>query len=51
MDFIIGVPPTVKSHNSIWVIVDRITKLAHFIHVRAYYRPTNYTKLYFNQIV
>jgi hypothetical protein len=31
MDFIVGLPPTVKNHDSIWVIVDRLTKLAHFI--------------------
>jgi hypothetical protein len=31
MDFIVGLPPTVKNHNSIWVIVDRLTKSAHFI--------------------
>jgi hypothetical protein len=33
MDFIVGLPPTVKNHNSIWVIVDRLTKSAHFIPV------------------
>jgi hypothetical protein len=51
MDFIVGLPPTVKNHNAIWVIVDRLTKLVHFILVRADYRPTDYAKLYFNQIV
>jgi hypothetical protein len=51
MDFIVGLPPTVKNHNSIWVIVDRLTKSAHFIPVRVDYRPTDYTELYFNQIV
>jgi hypothetical protein len=51
MDFIVGLPPTVKNHNSISVIVDRLTKSAHFIPVRADYRPTDYAKLYFNQIV
>jgi hypothetical protein len=48
MDFIIALPPTVKNHNSIWVIVDRLTKSAHFIPVRVDYRPTNYAELYFN---
>jgi hypothetical protein len=51
MDFIVGLPPTVKNHNSLWVIVDRLTKSAHFIPVRVDYRPTNYTELYFNQII
>jgi hypothetical protein len=51
MDFIVGLSPTVKNHNSIWVIVDRLTKSAHFIPVRADYCPTDYAELYFNQIV
>jgi hypothetical protein len=51
MDFIVGLSPTVKNHNSIWVIVDRLTKSAYFIPVRADYRPTNYDELYFNHIV
>jgi hypothetical protein len=51
MDFIVRLPPTVKNHDSIWVIVDRLTKSAHFIPVQADYRPTNYVELYFNQIV
>jgi hypothetical protein len=51
MDFIVGLPPTIKNHNSIWVILDRLTKLAHFIPVRADYRPTDYAELYFNHIV
>jgi hypothetical protein len=33
MDFIVGLPPTIKNHNSIWVIVYRLTKSAHFIPV------------------
>ena len=37
--------------NSIWVIVDRLTKSAHFIQVRTDYGPNDYAKLYFNQIV
>jgi hypothetical protein len=51
MDFIVRLPPTVKNHNSIWVIVDRLTKSAHFIPVRVDYRPTDYAELYFSQIV
>ena len=51
MDFIIGLPPTQRNFNSIWVIVDRLTKSAHFIPVRIDFRPTDYAELYFNQIV
>jgi hypothetical protein len=51
MNFIVRLPPTVKNHDSIWVIVDCLTKSAHFISVRADYRPTDYAELYLNQIV
>ena len=51
MDFIVGLPLTQKGHNSIWVIVDRLTKSAHFIPVRSTYRPSDYAELYFSQIV
>jgi hypothetical protein len=51
MDFIVGLHPTVKNHNSIWVIVNCLTKSAHFIPIRVDYRSTDYAELYFNQIV
>jgi hypothetical protein len=51
MGFIVRLPPTVKNHNSIWIIVDRLTMSAHFIPVRVDYRPTDYAELYFNQVV
>jgi hypothetical protein len=34
IDFIIGLPRTPKGYDSIWVIVDRLTKVAHFIQSR-----------------
>ena len=37
MDFIVGLPPTHKNFDSIWVIVDCLTKSAHFIPVRTNY--------------
>jgi hypothetical protein len=51
MDFIIGLPTSQKGNNSIWVIVDRLTKSAHFIPVQTSYRPPEYAKLYISQIV
>jgi hypothetical protein len=37
MDFIVGLPRTQSGYNSIWVIVDRLTKVAHFIPVKTTY--------------
>ena len=38
MDFIVGLPKTSKGYDSIWVIVDRLTKSAHFLPVKTIYR-------------
>ena len=51
MDFIVGLPTTEKGHDSIWVIVDRLTKSAHFIPVKERYRSHHYVGLYIAQIV
>ena len=51
MDFIVGLSPTHKNFDFIWVIVDRITKSTHFIPVRTNYRPHEYAELYFSHIV
>ena len=51
MYFIIGLLTTQKGFNSIWVIVDCLTKSTHFIPVRTNYRPHQYAKIYIAQIV
>lgn len=37
MDFITGLPTSQRGHESIWVIVDRLTKVAHFFPIRTDY--------------
>ena len=51
MDFIVGLPLTSRNHDSIWVIVDRLTKTAHFIAVHTTYSTKDYAELYLDRIV
>jgi hypothetical protein len=51
MDFIVGLPRTLRGYNSIWVIMDRLTKSAHFILVSTTYRARQYAELYISHIV
>jgi hypothetical protein len=51
MDFIVGLPRTSRGYNSIWVIVDRLTKSAHFIPIAMTYRVGQYVELYISRIV
>jgi hypothetical protein len=51
MDFIVGLPNTSLRHDSIWVIVDRLTKIAHFLPVHTTYNTKKYAEIYLDQIV
>ncbi|KAD5962056.1 hypothetical protein E3N88_13529 [Mikania micrantha] len=51
MDFITKLPRTSRNHDSIWVIVDRLTKSAHFLPIRKDYSMDRLAKLYVNDIV
>ncbi|OWK25887.1 hypothetical protein AJ87_49580 [Rhizobium yanglingense] len=51
MDFVTGLPKTVKGHDGIWVIVDRLTKSAHFLPVRMTYSMDQLAELYMEEIV
>jgi hypothetical protein len=51
MDFIVGLPCTSCGYDSIWVIVDRLTKSAHFIPVCTRYRTRHYAEVYISNIV
>ncbi|KAG8474862.1 hypothetical protein CXB51_031586 [Gossypium anomalum] len=51
MDFVSGLPLTPSKKDSIWVIVDRLTKSAHFIPVRTDFSLQKLAKLYVAEIV
>ena len=51
MDFVVGLPKTLGKFDSVWVIVDRITKSAHFIPVKVTYNAEKLAKLYISEIV
>ena len=51
MDFVGGLPRTQKGQDSIWVIVDRLTKSAHFLLVKSTYKASQYAELFIAEIV
>ena len=51
MDFVLGLPHTSKGHDTIWVIIDQLMKLVHFLPIKKTY-PIHYlAKLYIEEIV
>ncbi|KAD5317944.1 hypothetical protein E3N88_17890 [Mikania micrantha] len=51
MDFITKLPRTTQGYDSICVIVDRLTKTAHFLPIRETYRAEKLARIYINEIV
>jgi hypothetical protein len=51
MNFVVGLPRTVKGFDSIWVIIDRLTKIAHFLPVKVKYPVITYAELYIARIL
>ena len=51
MDFLSGFPLTQRKHDFVWVIVDKLTKSAHFIPVGMDYSMDQLAKLYVKDIV
>jgi hypothetical protein len=51
MDFIMGLPRTTKGFDSIWAIIDRLTKIAHFLPVKTYYPVITYAQIYIARIL
>ena len=51
MDFVLGLPRTQRRHDAIWVIVDRLTKYAHFLPISLKYSLEKLAKLYLDEIM
>nr|CAN61139.1 hypothetical protein VITISV_009489 [Vitis vinifera] len=51
MDFVIGLPRTLGGNNAIWVIVDRLTKSAHFLPMKVNFSLDRLASLYVKEIV
>ena len=51
MDFVVGLPVAPGGYDSIWVIIDRLTKFAHCLPVKTGYGASNYAKLFVKEIV
>ena len=50
-DFVVKLPRTQKKHDSIWVVVDRLTKSAHFIPTKSTRTAEYLARLYIDNIV
>ena len=50
-DFVTGLPLSFSKFDSIWVIVERITKVVHFLPVKTTYTAEEYVRLYIKEIV
>ena len=50
IDFITKLPRTTRQHDSIMVVVDKLTKGAHFVLVKTTHTTTNIAKIYMREI-
>ncbi|XP_071700181.1 uncharacterized protein [Rutidosis leptorrhynchoides] len=51
MDFVCGLPKTVKRHDATWVVIDRLTKSAHFLPIRMDYSVSKLSEIFQQEIV
>ena len=51
MDFLIGFPRVENQYDSIWVVVDGLTKYAHFIPVKSTYSADDYARIFIDKFL
>ena len=51
MDFVTHLPWIIRKHDAVWVIVDRLTKSAHFLAVRMTFTLEEFCRLYIREMV
>ena len=51
MDFVVGLPRIFRKHDVVWVIVDRLTKSAHFLPIQQSDLLNKLARLYVSEIV
>jgi len=51
MHFIVGLPGTQMKHDAIWVVVDGLTKSAHFLAIKTVFNAEQLADLYLKEIV
>jgi len=51
MDFVTHLPRSTKGHDSVWVIIDRLTKCAHFLPMNQKWSMDRLTELYVREVV
>ncbi|GKE57244.1 reverse transcriptase domain-containing protein, partial [Tanacetum coccineum] len=51
MDFVTKLPKTASGHDTIWIIVDHLTKSAHFLPIKEIDSMEKLTRLYLKEVV
>ena len=51
MDFVTHLSRTSRGHDTVWVVMDRLTKSTHFLAVRMTFTLDKFCKLYIREII